>query len=224
MIMFGMYLTKGTPPFEHVYLHGMVRALDGKKMSKSLGNVINPEEYQESYGTDALRMGLISGTATGKDFAFPRDKVIGYRNFANKIWNMTRFMMLMLESEGFLKPGDLPDYSKETEKQCDQHDKEILKKLKSLVKVVDKNLEKYRFAEAGEEIYQYMWHEVADKYIEDVKNREDKKTGLIVLRYVMSNSVKLLQPFMPFVTEALWQEIWGGSEHLDLANSTWPDL
>src|SRR3990172_2327552 len=91
MIMFGIYLT-GEVPFRDVYLHGIVRALDGRKMSKSLGNVINPEEYIEQYGVDALRMGLISGTATGKDFAFPRDRVIGYKKFANKLWNIARFV------------------------------------------------------------------------------------------------------------------------------------
>jgi len=97
MIMFGIYLT-GKPPFEYVYLHGMVRAADGKKMSKSLGNVINPDEYMEQYGVDALRMGLIAGTATGKDFSFPKDKIVGYRNFGNKLWNMARFYLMMAEA------------------------------------------------------------------------------------------------------------------------------
>src|SRR3990167_2997811 len=107
MIMFGIYLT-GKPPFKDVYLHGIVRALDGKKMSKSLGNVINPEEYQQEFGTDALRMGLISGTANGKDFNFPRDKVLSYRNFSNKIWNIARFIQIMFE--GYNSP--IPHYSK----------------------------------------------------------------------------------------------------------------
>ena len=99
MIMFGIYLT-GKPPFEYVYLHGLVRAADGRKMSKSLGNVINPDEYMEQYGVDALRMGLIAGTATGKDFSFPKDKIVGYRNFGNKLWNMARFFLLMQEKSG----------------------------------------------------------------------------------------------------------------------------
>jgi valyl-tRNA synthetase len=229
MMMFGMYLTgptpfKGEPPFKDIYLHGIVRALDGKKMSKSLGNVINPEEYQDTYGTDALRMGLISGTANGKDFAFPRDKVIGYRNFANKVWNMTRFMLMMMENEDYKKPEDLPSYSTLKPKDLSDEDKLLIKGLKALVKSVDRNLEKYRFADAAEAIYQFMWHEVADKYIESVKNRDNKKTGLIVLRHVMINSLKVLHPFMPFITEALWQEILGDTKRSDLAISTWPEM
>jgi valyl-tRNA synthetase len=190
MIMFGMYLTKdmdheknfegkGVAPFDSIYLHGLVRALDGKKMSKSLGNVINPEEYQEQYGTDALRMGLISGTANGKDFAFPRDKIIGYRNFANKIWNMARFMLLMqgrYETESGTKL--VFDIDK---KSLTESDKIILKEKDALIKSVDKHLGKYRFADAAEEIYQFTWHRVADQYIEEVKTRDDKNVGLPVL-------------------------------------------
>ena len=103
MIMFGYYLT-GKPPFTDVYLHGMVRAIDGRKMSKSLGNVINPEEYIDQYGVDALRMGLISGTANGKDFNFPRDRVIAFKHFANKIWNMGRFILMITERKSQIFP------------------------------------------------------------------------------------------------------------------------
>src|SRR5688500_4764579 len=97
MIMFGLY-NAGDIPFNTVYLHGLVRAIDGRKMSKSLGNVINPEEYLQEFGVDPLRMGLISGTANGKDFNFPRDKVIAYKHFSNKIWNMAKFMLMMAEN------------------------------------------------------------------------------------------------------------------------------
>ena len=104
MVMFGMYAT-GKSPFKDVYLHGMVRAVGGKKMSKSLGNNIDPDDYFEKYGVDALRMGLIFGTANGKDFAFPHDKVLAYRNFANKIWNMARFYLM---EDGKCRLGKIP--------------------------------------------------------------------------------------------------------------------
>jgi valyl-tRNA synthetase len=219
MIMFGIYLT-GKPPFKDIYLHGIVRALDGKKMSKSLGNIINPEEYQDIYGTDALRMGLISGTANGKDFAFPRDKVIAYRNFANKLWNMGRFMLMMLEEQE--KAGNkVPVYEEKKTKGLTDTDKEILKELKALIKNVDKNLEKYRFSDAAEGIYQFMWHELADKYIETVKTREDKEIALSVLKHVYTTGLKLLHPFMPFVTEAIWENIPDVNEKT-LAGDEWP--
>lgn len=199
MIMFGLYLT-GKPPFEYVYLHGLVRAIDGRKMSKSLGNVINPEEYIEEFGVDALRMGLISGTANGKDFSFPRDRVLGYRNFTNKIWNMTRFFLMILDSnEG--KIGT------QSENQLKEEDKVILEQLNTTIKSVNESLEKFRFADAGETIYQFMWHELADKYIEQIKNREDKDVALGVFAQVFSESLKLLHPFMPFITEKLWQTL-----------------
>ena len=189
MIMFGIYLT-GEPPFSDVYLHGVVRALDGRKMSKSLGNIINPEEYIEEFGVDALRMGLVSGNGTGKDFNFPRDKVIGYRKFANKIWNIARYI------EGI---EDQADGGKNAD------DKRILEQLGKTVKTVDQHLEKFRFADAGEAIYQFMWHQFADIYIEKSKDRKGQAYPTLV--EVFKTSLKLLHPFMPFVTEAVWQEL-----------------
>lgn len=202
MMMFGIYLT-GEPPFESIYLHGLVRAIDGRKMSKSLGNVINPEEYISEFGVDALRMGLISGTANGKDFAFPRDKIIGYKHFANKIWNMTRFTLMMTEELG----KEVTDFSKLSKNKFSQSDQEILKELDELIKTVDTHLEVFRFADAGESIYQFLWHSVADKYIEEVKNREDKELALSVLTHVLKTSLELLHPFMPYITEELWQKL-----------------
>ncbi len=212
MVMFGIYLT-GEAPFEYVYLHGIVKALDGRKMSKSLGNVINPEEYIEQYGVDALRMGLISGTANGKDFSFPKDRVIAYKHFANKIWNMARFMLMMQEQYG----KEVAMYTEDI--QVKPEDKEILKSLATLIKSVDTSLEKFRMADAAEAIYQFMWHELADKYIEQVKNREDKDIALSVLRYVYTTSLKLLHPFMPFVTEEVWGEL---SKEEPLIIQPWP--
>lgn len=222
MIMFGIYLT-GKPPFKDVYLHGLVRAIDGKKMSKSLGNAIDPMDYIEEYGADALRMGLISGTANGKDFAFPKDKVIAYRNFANKLWNMARFMLMMM--------GDFDDsvsfnYHETDKNKLSSEDIKLLGNLKKLISNVNANLERYRFSDASDLIYQFMWHEIADKYIEYVKglSGDEKITSLSVLRYVYVTGLKLLHPFMPFVTESIWENIpkFEGEENL-LISSKWPE-
>lgn len=201
MIMLGIYLTQEVP-FENVYLHGLVRAIDGRKMSKSLGNVINPEEYIEEFGVDALRMGLISGTANGKDFAFPRDRVISFKHLSNKIWNMARFIDLMIEqNKTEIKTAG------EIKNKLQKEDKNMLKNLNILIKKVDSDLDRYRFADAGEAIYQFIWHEVADIYIENVKNRKDKEVALSNLIYVFKTSLELLHPFMPFITEELWQRL-----------------
>jgi len=220
MVMFGIYLT-GKVPFDNVYLHGHVRAIDGKKMSKSLGNVINPEEYQEEFGTDALRMGLVSGTANGKDFNFPRDKVIAYRNFTNKIWNMARFILISFESYG----KEVPFYSEGEKNKLLKEDKIILKEMKETIKKVDLSLEKYRFADAADSIYHFMWDQLASDYIERTKDRIDKEVSLGVLRYVYINSLVLLHPFMPFVTEAVWGEIKTIRKNPKelLINASWPE-
>lgn len=226
MVMFGIYLT-GKQPFKDIYLHGRVMALDGKKMSKSLGNVINPEEYQDEYGTDALRMGLISGTANGKDFAFPKDKVLAFRNFSNKVWNMARFLMLLLDEEkvsseevlGFKQSGLVQDTI----------DSEMCEEFKQLVNHVDKSLGKYRFSDAGDAVYHYMWDSLASKYIEDVKSREDRESkilGLKNLALLFVDSLKVLHPFMPFITETVWEELYNKGlvkEEL-LAVTTWPGV
>ena len=215
MIMFGIYNT-GEIPFKDVYLHGIVRALDGKKMSKSLGNVINPDEYIEQYGVDALRMGLISGTANGKDFNFPKDRVIAFKHFGNKIWNMARFMLMLIENE------KIELLSKEAleKSELQEEDNKYREALQSLIKAVDANLEKYRFADAAEEIYQFMWHELADKYIESIKNREDKQIALSNLMDIYKTSLKLLHPFMPFITEEIYSNL--PHEEKSIMIASWP--
>ncbi|HSX09272.1 MAG TPA: valine--tRNA ligase [Candidatus Saccharimonadales bacterium] len=215
MMMFGYYLT-GEPPFEYVYLHGMVRAIDGRKMSKSLGNVVNPEDYVEQYGVDALRMGLIAGTANGKDFNFPRDRVIAFKHFGNKIWNMGRFILMMRELWG----KEVPMFDDLDSKKFIKEDKVVLKELNTLIKEVDKELEKFRFADAANAIYQFMWHTIADKYIEEVKLREDKDVALSVLVHVYMTSLKLLHPFMPFITEAIYQQMPGHGKSIMI--DSWP--
>jgi valyl-tRNA synthetase len=201
MIMFGYYLA-GTKPFSDVYLHGLVRAIDGRKMSKSLGNVINPEDYMQEYSVDALRMGLISGTANGKDFNFPHDKIIGYRNFITKIWNMGRFILSRIQH------AEVPIGNATFDPQqlrLQEEDKQLLNALNQTIQAVDTALEKYRFADAAETIYHFMWHDIADTYIESTKNRTDPEIALFVLRHVYLESLKLLHPFMPFVTEKIYQ-------------------
>jgi len=199
MIMFGIYLT-GEVPFYNVYLHGVVKALDGRKMSKSLGNVINPEDYIPQYGVDALRMGLTVGNGNGHDFAFPRDKVLAYRNFANKLWNIGRFILMNIDGK------NIPQYEK-TMSKLTKDDKDILKKMESTIIKTDVNLEKFKFAQAAETIYQFVWHELADKYIESSKSRilSGDTIVLSVLQTCYLTSIKLLHPFMPFVTEEIWQ-------------------
>jgi valyl-tRNA synthetase len=222
MIMFGIYLT-GKPPFSDVYLHGLVRAIDGRKMSKSLGNVINPDEYLEKYGADALRMGLVSGTANGKDFNFPHDKVIAYQKFGNKIWNMARFMNIIFEQYEEGTKNKVEFYSPTMDSILNKEDKNIIKVLEKTIGKVNKSLEKYRFTDASEAIYHFMWDDLASNYIEHVKNRKDKDVALSVLRHVYVNSIKLLHPFMPFVTEAIWQQIPKKSD-APLIISRWPEV
>ncbi len=223
MIMFSLYLT-GEVPYKNVYIHGRINDAQGRKMSKSLGNVIDPLEFIEKYGADALRMNiLVGGNTAAKNTSFSEDKARGYRNFANKIWNMARFMLLMLEDAGVKKYDDLAPYSEELAPKLTSADKEILKKYTALAKFVTTSLENYKFKAAGDEIYHFMWDELADNYIENVKTREgdDKLIALAVLRHIFLMCLKLLHPFMPFVTEEIWQNIPGLFEK-DLIISKWP--
>ncbi|MFC1649365.1 valine--tRNA ligase [Patescibacteria group bacterium] len=221
MILFSLYL-ENKVPFRDVYLWSMVADSKGAKMSKSKGNVVNPIDLVDKYGADALRMSLVFGVAPGGKVILSDDKVRSMRNFANKVWNMARFMNMMMESESYNKYSDLPFYSKNLDSKLAKEDKTILKGLNSTVETVNKSLGSYRFGDAADAIYHFMWDDLADKYIEDVKNRNDKKYGLIVLRYVLINCLKLLHPFMPFVTEAIWSEIPRKYDD-PLIISSWPE-
>jgi valyl-tRNA synthetase len=215
MIMFSLYLTKKIP-FEHVYIHGRITDKHGKKMSKSLGNVINPVEFIDKYGADALRMGiLVGGNTAARNTSLSEDKVRGYRNFSNKIWNMARFMNLMTVDYG----KRVPDFSKKL--KLTEEDKELLKELEKLIETSTKGLEEHKFKETGDSLYHFIWDVLADKYIEVVKNREDKDVALSVLHYTFSVCLKLLHPFMPFVTEEVWSHIFEENTP-PLAISTWP--
>lgn len=216
MIMFGLYLT-GEIPFKNVYFHGMVTGKDGRKMSKSKNNGVNPVEMIEKYGADALRMGLIVGGNTEAKFSpFDEDKVRGFRNFANKIWNVSRFINQKIE-DGHL---DLPDEMSDADLQ--KEDKELLSKLKTLIESVTKDLDRFKFKLAGESIYDFIWNTLANDYLESIKSRSDV-SAMFTLRSAFVSAIKLLHPFMPFVTEAVWKEISKPkSESKYIIISKWP--
>ena len=214
MIMFGLYLT-GEVPFEVAHMHSRVVDIKRKKMSKSKGNVIDPLQMVEKYGADALRMALVFGTAPASDIVVTEEKIKAMRNFANKIWNASRFVLnnQQATTHNSLSPSDYPD------------DLWILAELEKTVKAVTKNFESYRFGQAAEEIYEFFWHKFCDQYIEMVKPRLSpvpEQKALDTLNHTLGTSLKLLHPFMPFITEAIWQIIPDKNE--DLIVSRWPEM
>jgi valyl-tRNA synthetase len=195
MIMFGLYRT-GDVPFQTVYLHSMVTDEKGAKMSKSKGNVINPISLVEKYGADALRIALVAGSAPGNPIALSENKVKGYRNFANKLWNIARFLVLKKDELGEVVPT--PTYT--------EQDIQFLSDVDQLVSSVTKNLDTYRFSDAAQGLYDFIWNDLANTYLEISKTREDKDVVFSTLVHAFTTNLKLLHPFMPFVTEAIWQE------------------
>ncbi len=200
MILMTTYLL-GDIPFEKVYLHGLVRDGQGRKISKSLGNSIDPLEMIQKFGADALRMALITGTAPGTDSKVSDDKIKGYKHFANKIWNITRFV--------FQTTGDIefdPNFSDWTEK-----DLELIQKRDLEISETQKEIEDYKIYIASERLYKYVWHEMADVIIEeskpilaDLTTREAKSRAHFLL-HTLNSILRALHPFMPFVTEEIWQ-------------------
>lgn len=204
MIMLSLYLKKEVP-FKTVYLHGLVLDRDGKKMSKSKGTGIDPLPMMEKYGTDAIRLSLILGTTAGQDTRLYEEKIAGYRNFINKLWNITRFT-LNFPPEKTVKAKTLAD-------------RWILSRVAGLTKTVTKALDEYRFSDAGTALYEFVWHELADWYIESMKIQPNAG----VLRYVHEQVLKLLHPFAPFVTEAIWATIHPQKSAKDmLMVASWP--
>lgn len=207
MVMLSLYITDKVP-FKEVYLHGMVLDDKGQKMSKSKGNVINPMETISQYGSDALRLGITASRSPGQSQAFSTGKIVAGRNFANKLWNVARFIENKL-GENF-KPG-LPE-----PKTLADH--WIINELNTASANIQKQLEKYRFAEAGESVYHAIWDSVADWYVEVSKQQENPD----LLAWVLDTSLKLAHPFAPFVTETIWQTL---SWHNDLLITTkWPKV
>ena len=219
MIMSGMEFKKDIP-FSDVYIHGTVRDATGKKMSKSLGNIIDPLEIIDGFGADALRFSIISITSTGQDVFLSKEKFEIGRNFANKIWNASRFVLMNVGSQ------ELNGISAE-EKDFSIVDKWILSRLNRTIDAATKALKNYRFNEAEALIYDFFWHDFCDWYVEMVKpqiigksaEERGQRTERILI-YVLENSLKLLHPFMPFVTEAIWQSI---KERESIMVSKWPE-
>lgn len=204
MIMFGLYL-KNDVPFRDVYLWPMVADQHGLKMSKSKGNVINPIELIDKYGADALRMSLMFGTASGHKTILAEDKVKSMRNFANKVWNVARYVQM--------------DQDKAAESEINDDDKWILEELEKTIEAVTKALEEFKFNIATESIYEFVWHKFADIYIEKVKDRKPQAQN--TLDKVLDSSLKMLHPFMPFVTQAIWEST--NSDGL-ITDSSWPKV
>ena len=192
----------GQVPFKNVYLHGLVRDEKGKKMSKSLGNVIDPLTMIEKFGADATRLSLIIGAAPGNDMPLSENKVKGYKNFANKVWNISRFVLThTIDTDTSLAPT------------LSARDEEILTTLKTTVAEVSAEIEKFNLYLAGEKAYHYIWGELADVVLEESKpilageDAQAKRARQAVLTECLTTSLKLLHPFMPFVTETIWQEL-----------------
>ena len=205
----------GKSPFHTVFIHGLVRDDKGRKMSKSLGNGIDPLEMADQYGADALRFNLITGNSPGNDMRFYTERCEAMRNFANKIWNASRFLMMNLT----IDRCELPD-------RLELEDKWILSKLNSVIPEVTENMERYELGVAAQKVYDFIWDSYCDWYIELTKTRlqgEDEDSKLRaqqVLCYVLTETLKLLHPFMPFITEEIWQALPHSGDYLMLQQ--WP--
>lgn len=216
ILMSGFHL--GKIPFKKVLIHGLVRAKDGRKFSKSLNNGIDPLDMINKYGADALRMGLIIGSAIGSDIKFDEQKVKGYKLFGNKLWNITRFVLTNTQNFN------------EKPKMVTPEDKLLLDELALLVKDVTLDLEEYRLYLAGEKLYHYIWHTFADKIIEDSKKKllseeaQVRSSVQYTLREILETSLKMLHPFMPFITEEIWSHLPNRKEKDLLMVTKWPSV
>ncbi len=214
MIFSGLEHT-GQRPFHTVFIHGLVRDAQGRKMSKSLGNGVDPLEMIDQYGADALRLNMVSGISPGNDMRFMVTRCESFRNFANKLWNAARFVLLNLETEDFSLPDTL-----ETEDQW------ILSRLNSLIGEVTENIDHYDLGVAVGKIYDFIWDSYCDWYIELTKTRlqsnnaESRLSAQKVLCYVLGETLKLLHPFMPFITEEIWLSLTDGGKALMVER--WP--
>jgi len=197
MILMSQFLL-GETPFKTVFLHGILRDKNGKKFSKSSGNNIDPVEIIEKYSADALRMSLISGTGSGNDSNFDENNVKGYKNFANKIWNITRFILENTKDQSSLDGQKISN--------------SLIEEFKKLVEDITSDMDNYRFHLGAEKIYQYVWHRFADEIIEESKEiikkggkkAEERKFTLLL---IWTDCIKIIHPFMPFITEEIWSII-----------------
>ncbi|WP_186576250.1 valine--tRNA ligase [Aquibacillus kalidii] len=207
-------------PFEDVLIHGLVRDAEGRKMSKSLGNGVDPMEVIEKYGADSLRYFLSTGSTPGQDLRFQWEKVESTWNFVNKIWNASRFVIMNL--------GDIQYEDIDLSGEKSVADKWILTRLNQTIVQVDKNVDKYEFGEAGRHLYNFIWDEFCDWYIEMAKlplygeDEKAKQTTRSVLAYVLDQTMRMLHPFMPFVTEEIWQHLPHEGE--SITQASWPKV
>ena len=210
MMMMGLWFMDEVP-FDKVYIHALVRDADGQKMSKSKGNVIDPLEVMDRYGTDAFRFTLTALAAQGRDVRLSDERIEGYRHFVNKLWNAARFTLMNLE--GFTSTG--PDLYNTDGKELTLADAWILSRLGTVVAQVEDHLENYFFDRAAGDLYQFVWHEFCDWYVEMAKpvlygvEEEARRLTQGVLAHVLSVILRLLHPIMPFVTEEIWQKLPG---------------
>ncbi|MGG7176269.1 valine--tRNA ligase [Clostridium paraputrificum] len=218
MIFSGLHNMDETP-FDTVLIHGIIRDSEGKKMSKSLGNGVDPLEVIDTYGADALRFMLVTGNAPGNDIRYFPERVESARNFANKIWNASRFVMMNLDKEVMNKYVDCTEYS--------LADKWILSKMNTLVKEVTENMDKFELGIALQKVYDFMWTEFCDWYIELVKpvfyGEDEKAKGIVynVLNTVLVTGLKLLHPVMPFITEEIFTHL---TDEETITTSAWPEF
>ncbi len=217
MIMAGLEFMRDIP-FKDVYIHGTVRDVEGKKMSKSLGNIIDPLEVIDEYGADALRFSLVAITAQGQDVFLSRERFEQGRNFANKIWNASRLVIANLNPEG--ARGDLCVFFKS--EKLDIINRWILSRFYSVLKEVSADLEAYRFNEAANMLYSFFWHEFCDWYLEAVKPDIKNPHNQLVMYKVLEKTLRLLHPFMPFVTEEIWHRLPHQSNSIMV--EPWPHL
>ncbi len=208
MIMMGMHFMKDRP-FDDVYIHALVRDEKGEKMSKTKGNVIDPLDMIEKYGADSLRYTLAALAAQGRDIRLSEKRIEGYKHFANKIWNASKYVLSNIEN--YLETGNITYELKDLPLSLE--DKWILTTLQSTIKKAEKAIDEYRYNDYASTLYDFFWHQYCDWYLEFTKERiykgseDEKKTALSVLAFVLDGSMKMLHPMMPFITEEIWQKL-----------------
>ena len=217
MIMAGLEF-KGRVPFEDVYIHGTVRDREGKKMSKSLGNSIDPLDIIKEYGTDALRFSLISAASQGQDLFLSKEKFEQGRNFANKIWNASRFILTNLD----IKNTDLNLTALFTQKSLTSVNSWILSRFYSTLIKVEKYLNAYKLNEAINAIYSFFWHEFCDRYLEIIKQDTTNPHNQLIMYSILEKTLRITHPFMPFITEEIWQRL--PAKNKSIMVSSWPKL
>ena len=221
MIFSGMEFMKKIP-FRDVYIHATVLTREGKRMSKSLGTGIDPINLIEKYGADATRWGISWQIMGGQDIRFVEDNIVMGRKFCNKLWNATRFVLQQISKSKIKNQKSKINLLKFNIDRLTAADKKILKALNKTIKSVNKDLESFRFGQASQKLYRFFWHDFCDLYIEKSKFQKDKKNTQKVLLYVLSTSLKLLHPFIPFITEEIYQKLPLKNKKKCLMIENWP--